>query len=98
MIQIGLQVLLDDRRELVEKKRVGLVTHAAAVMPDFTSSVDALLSQGINITALFGPEHGLDGAGADAAPIENIWDAQRRIPIYSLYGASKQPTLEILHN
>lgn len=98
MVQIGLQVLLQEKRALVEQKRVGLVTHAAAVLPDFTSSLDALLSHGIQITALFGPEHGLDGAGADAAPIENMWDAQHHIPIYSLYGASKQPTPEMLHD
>ena len=66
MIEIGLQQFALDHDKHLRKRRVGLVTHMAAVAPDFTHALDVLLGHGVNITALFGPEHGLDGAGADA--------------------------------
>ena len=96
MVQIGLQVLMESQLHLLQNKRVGLVTHAAAVLPDFTNSVDALLAKGVPLTALFGPEHGFDGAGADAMPMDDTVDARTGLPVFSLYGHSKEPTPEAL--
>lgn len=96
MVQIGLQILIENHLHLLQNKRVGLVTHAAAVLPDFKNSVDALLANGIKLTALFGPEHGFDGAGADAMPMDDTVDARTGLPVFSLYGHSKAPTSEAL--
>lgn len=96
MVQIGLQVLIESQLHLLQNRRVGLVTHAAAVMPDLTSSMDALLENGVQLTALFGPEHGFDGAGADATPMDDTVDARTGLPVFSLYGHSKAPTPEAL--
>src|SRR5581483_11184403 len=56
----------------------------------------ALCARGVRVTALFGPEHGLDGAGADATPIADATDARTGLPVYSLYGASKASTAVML--
>ena len=65
MVRTGLGVLLHDRLDLLLGKRVGLVTHPAAVLPDLTTATDALLAAGVQIAAFFGMEHGLAGAAAD---------------------------------
>jgi uncharacterized protein YbbC (DUF1343 family) len=95
-VQIGLDRLIHDRLSLVRGRRVGLITHPAAVLPDFTSALDALQAAGVQVIALFGMEHGLAGAAADGAAVADDLDAQARIPIYSLYGATREPTAAML--
>ncbi len=72
------------------------ITHPAAVLPDFTSALDALQAAGVQVTALFGMEHGLAGAAADGAAVADDLDAQTRIPVHSLYGATREPTAAML--
>lgn len=98
MVQTGLQNLLQQHLKRLLGKRVGVVTHAAATLPDFTGIVDVLLQKGVHVTALFGPEHGFDGAGADATPIDNTRDTKTGLLIYSLYGAHQEPTTSMLSN
>lgn len=81
---------------LLQGKRVGLVTHPAAVLPDLSGAVDALLRAGVGLTALFGPEHGLDGSAADGAPVDDAVDPYTELPVYSLYGAVQEPAPEVL--
>lgn len=50
----------------------------------------------INITALFGPEHGIRGMSAAGKEIESGTDILTGIPVYSLYGKDKKPTAEML--
>lgn len=96
MIESGLEHFLREHKNILRGRRVGLVTHAAAVTPALVSSVDAMLGQKIKLTALFGPEHGFDGAGADATAIDDARDARTGLPVYSLYGAAKAPRAEML--
>jgi len=96
MVQTGLDCLLHDRLSLVRNRRVGLITHPAAVLPDFTSTLDALQAAGVQVSALFGMEHGLSGAAADGAAVADDLDAQTRIPVHSLYGATREPTAAML--
>jgi len=96
MIKTGLEVLLAERRDLLSGRRVGLVTHPAAVRPDLTSILDALLAAGVRVTALFGPEHGFDASGEDGAAIRDSVEPRTGLPIYSLYGPVREPTAEML--
>ena len=96
MVKTGLQTLVEDQPELLKSARFGLVTQAAAVMPDLTGSVDALLSAGANITALYGPEHGLRGAAPDGEIVGDARDPDTGLPVFSLYGTAKQPTPQML--
>lgn len=96
MIKTGLEVLVTQEGERLRGRRIGLVTQSAAILPDVRSSVDALLDTGATLTALFGPEHGIDGAAADAAHIEHAVHARLGIPIFSLYGAQHEPTPAML--
>jgi len=96
MIQIGLDRLIHEQLHLLQGKRAGLVTHPAAVLPDLTGAVDALLRAGVRLTALFGPEHGPDGAAADGAPVGDAVHPHTGLPVYSLYGAVQEPTPDML--
>ncbi len=96
MIQTGLDRLIHEQPDLLRGQRVGLVAHPAAVLPDLTGAVDALLRSGVRLTALFGPEHGLDGSAADGAPVPDAVHTPSGLPIYSLYGATHEPTAEML--
>ncbi len=98
MIQTGLDLLVHENLALVRGKRVGLVTHPAAVLPDLTSALDALLDAGVRVTALFGPEHGFDGSAADGAAIGDATHPRTGLPVHSLYGATKEPTATMLAN
>lgn len=98
MIEIGLQTFLSESAKEIKGRRVGLVSHAAAVAPDLTLALDALLANHVNVTALFGPEHGFDGAGADGTAIDDAKDARTGLPLLSLYGAAKEPTPTMLAN
>jgi uncharacterized protein YbbC (DUF1343 family) len=58
--------------------------------------VDSLLSLGINIVKVFGPEHGFRGNASNGAVVSNETDAKTGIPIISLYGKNQKPTKEQL--
>lgn len=96
MVKTGLEILLSTHRELPAFGRVGLVTHPPAVLPDLTHAVAALSAGGLQLAALFGPEHGFDAAGADGAAIADGIDRRTGLPVYSLYGEHKEPTAAML--
>jgi uncharacterized protein YbbC (DUF1343 family) len=76
--------------------RVGFVTNHSAVTRDLGSGVDALGEAGVRLAALFGPEHGVRGEAAAGQKVESGLDARTGVPVYSLYGATREPTPEML--
>ncbi len=96
MVSIGLENFLRSGSDLWRGRRVGLVSHPAAVLPDLTSSLDALRLANVHLTALFGMEHGFTGSAADGEAIGNVVDSRTGLPVFSLYGATRAPTPEML--
>jgi uncharacterized protein YbbC (DUF1343 family) len=96
MIKSGLGVLVHQQTRLLDNQRVGLVSMPAAVMPELTSSLAALREAGVNVTALFGPEHGFGGAALDGATVGDAIDPHTGLPVFSLYGKHYEPTAEML--
>lgn len=75
-------------------KRVGLVTHLAGVSAAGLPTSEALAeAPKIRLTALFAPEHGIDGTYDAGAPVPTI---PSRTPVYSLYGSTFSPTRRML--
>ena len=66
-VKFGIDRLLSSPELLNELKgrRVALVAHPASVTEDLTHSLDALVAAGVNVTAAFGPQHGLKGDKQD---------------------------------
>ena len=98
MVKTGLDIFVHEQAHLLANQQVGLVSMPAAVLPDLTLSLDALHRAGINVTALFGPEHGFAGAALDGAHMDNTIDTRTGLPVYSLYGAINEPSTEMLAN
>ena len=81
MIQTGLEILLHEQLTLLKNRRVGLITNPTGVTRDLRSDVDALRGAGVNLVALFGPEHGFSAAAADATPVDSGRDARTGLPV-----------------
>ena len=97
-IQLGIDVLEHHRnfRGLVGK-RVGLLSHAAAVNAQGKPTVDVFKdSSKVNLVAIFSPEHGYFSNHKADERVENAIDTDTAIPIYSLYGETRRPTEEML--
>ncbi len=93
-MDFGIDRLLADPalRRPLEGRRVALLAHPASVARDLTHSLDALVAIGLNVTAAFGPQHGLRGDKQDnmvETPDET--DARHDIPVFSLYGETRRP-------
>jgi uncharacterized protein YbbC (DUF1343 family) len=95
----GIEVLLRDSLHLLAGKRVGLITNPSGRDRAGKSTIDLLAhAPGVKLTALFGPEHGLRGTAEAGAAVASTVDSATGIPIYSLYGATRVPTPEMLSN
>jgi len=95
-IQFGIDRLLADpelRRPLAGR-RIALLAHPASVTADLTHSLDALAAcPDLQVTAAFGPQHGLKGDKQDnMVESPDFIDPQFGIPIFSLYGEVRRPT------
>jgi uncharacterized protein YbbC (DUF1343 family) len=66
--------------------RVGLVAHPASVDRRLVHARDVLRARGIDVRALFGPEHGYGGEAQDMIGVEDARDGDGT-PIHTLYGA-----------
>lgn len=95
--QPGIDVLLSRHRKWLRGKRIGLVSHTAAVDSHGCMSSERLWrNPDINLTCLMGPEHGFFGRAAAGASCHSTKHPDWRIPVYSLYGKTRQPTPRML--
>ncbi len=95
--QTGVEVLLHDRLDLIRGKHVGLITNPTGVDRELVSDVDLLAhTPGVHLVALFGPEHGIRGAHQAGASVGAQRDPVTGLPVYSLYGKTRQPTPAML--
>ncbi|MDP9741296.1 UNVERIFIED_ORG: uncharacterized protein YbbC (DUF1343 family) [Bacillus sp. B2I3] len=96
-ISPGIEVLLKEEKNVLSGKKVGLITNPTGIDSKLTSIVDLLHDDpNINLTALFGPEHGVRGDAQAGASVEYYIDEKTGLPVYSLYGKTKKPTPEML--
>lgn len=87
-VRPGIEVLLSDSAHLVRGKRLGLLTNQTGVDHLGRRDADRLIADGLRLTALFSPEHGLRGL-EDRPGLPDAIDSVTGLPIYSLYGGSR---------
>lgn len=94
----GIDVLARDGFAPLKGKRVGLITNHTGRDREGRSTIDLLFAApDVKLVALFSPEHGIRGA-LDQAKITNATDEKTGLPVYSLYGETRQPTPDMLKN
>ena len=97
-VKPGIDVLRERGFDILQGKRVGLITNATGITSDLQSTVDVLFnSPGVKLVALYSPEHGVRGDADAGKEINSFNDARTGLPVYSLYGRTRRPTKEMLH-
>ena len=97
VVKTGIEVLKAQRFELLEGKRVGLITNPTGVDDGLRSTVDILNeAPNVELVALFGPEHGVRGDAHAGDHVGNQTDPVTGLPVYSLYVKTRKPTPEML--
>ena len=94
MVKTGLEILLDSKLELLDGERVGLIVNPASVNSRFEHAADLFHQRSqINLSALFGPQHGIRGETQDnMIEWQTFRDSRTGLPAYSLYGEARKPT------
>ena len=99
-VQFGIDRLLAEPalRAPLAGRRVALLAHPASVTADLTHSLDALVAAGVNVTAIFGPQHGVRGDLQDnMMESPDFTDPVYGFPCFSLYGEVRRPTGQSMH-
>ncbi len=93
----GLDVLENMAFEPLQGHNVGIITNHTAVNRQGEHLVDLISGvEGIALTAIFAPEHGFRGTSQAGDAIPGGVDSATGVPVYSLYGADREPTAAML--
>ncbi|MDT8368485.1 MAG: DUF1343 domain-containing protein [Longimicrobiales bacterium] len=96
-VRTGAQVLIEDSLHLIDGRRVGLITNhtglVGSVGAEIESTADLLhRTPGVELVALFAPEHGIRGAAEAGVRIDDTVDEATGVPVHSLYGGTREPS------
>jgi len=96
-VKLGNEVIAEHNYQALSGKRLGLITNPSGVNHDLNSTIDVLrAAPQVNLAALFGPEHGIYGDVPAGDQVESRTDARTGLPVYSLYGATRKPSPQML--
>ena len=99
VVKTGIEVLKENGFEVLQGKKVGLITNATGVDSKLKSTIDILHeAKEVNLVALYGPEHGVRGDHDAGEKVAQYTDEITGLPVYSLYGNTRKPTAEMLAN
>jgi len=91
----GLDVLVTRKFQPLQGKRVGLITNQTGVDRLGRRNIDLMRAAGVEVAALFSPEHGLEGR-EDRPGLPDATDPASGVKVFSLYGKTLRPTPEML--
>lgn len=99
LVKPGIDVLIEKQFSLIKGKKIGLITNPTGITSQYKSTIDALNEiPGVKLEALFGPEHGVRGDIPGGERVATYTDKKTGITVYSLYGETYKPTLDMLKN
>lgn len=99
-VRLGLERLLEEVPASIRRARVGLICNQASVDHGFRHAADLVHEHpGIDLRALFGPQHGIRGDVQDNM-IETGHSIDRKtgLPVHSLYSETREPTDAMLQD
>ncbi len=88
-VETGLDVLAAQKFAPLQGKRVGLITNQTGIDRQGRRNIERMRADGVNLVALFSPEHGIEGK-EDKENIGDAKDAATGLPVYSLYEPKKR--------
>jgi uncharacterized protein YbbC (DUF1343 family) len=92
----GLEVLAARKFDVLQGKRVGLITNPTGIDRERRRNIDLMIASGVKLAAIFSPEHGFMGA-ADEENVKSMVDAKTGLHVYSLYeGKNRRPSQQAL--
>ena len=98
-VKTGLDNLIEQKFDILKGKRVGLVTNPTGVDHHIRSTVDILFgAPGVKLAALYGPEHGVRGEFTAGEYVSSEKDPATGLQVYSLYGKTRKPSMEMLQD
>ena len=99
-VGLGIDRLLDVERRLLSGRRIAVVCNPASVDRQLRHTADRLIEDpDISVAALFGPQHGFRSDLQDnMIETPHAQDGRRRVPVYSLYSETREPTAEMLRD
>ena len=96
-VVLGDEVFLRGAWHDLQGRCVGIVTNQTGVTSRLETIVDAIRrNPQICLKAIYAPEHGLRGDRPAAAYVASYVDEHTGLPVYSLYGATRKPTAQML--
>nr|WP_296154679.1 DUF1343 domain-containing protein [uncultured Peptoniphilus sp.] len=98
-VVLGNERLFTEYANLIDGKRVGLITNQTGVDANGVPVAEKLKAYpNTKLTALYSPEHGLDGKQPAGKYVKSYFDKKMNLPVYSLYGPTRKPSREMLQN
>lgn len=99
-VTVGLENLLNEKLDLLKGARVGLICNQASVDRNLVHAADIFHAHpAINLTALFGPQHGIRGDLQDnMIETDHAMDRLTQKPVFSLYSETREPTEQMLND
>lgn len=99
-VKLGLETLLETELRLLRGARVGLICNQASANHELRHAADLLYEHpGVELRALFGPQHGIRGDVQDnMIETEHTVDRETGLPIHSLYSETREPTEAMLND
>ncbi|GAA1399098.1 DUF1343 domain-containing protein [Luteococcus peritonei] len=84
----GAQALAEDRWSALVGRKVGVISNPTGVLDDLTHIVDRMHADGVDVVAVFGPEHGFRGTAQAGSSEQATKDPRTGIPVFDAYGAN----------
>lgn len=100
IVKLGIEKVLASPVETFGDARIGLICNQASVDRNYLHVADLFRSKdNINLTTLFGPQHGIRGDVQDnMVETSHGTDASTGLPVFSLYSETREPTAEMLED
>lgn len=96
-IVLGNERLIEEYSNLIDGKNLGLITNQTGLDSKNVRTVDKLYAYDkAKLLAIYSPEHGLDGKHPAGKYVESYIDEDLNLPVYSLYGKTRQPSPNML--
>lgn len=98
-VKLGDDLITNKYKHLISGKRIGIITNQTGVNSSGQGIIDVIKNfREAKLTALYAPEHGIDGKAPAGQYVKSYTHKELNIPVYSLYGSTRVPTADMLSN